>query len=554
MASTSDPATEAAVERPRSGVLLDVAVGGAVVLLCGIGLIAFLQGPHPFDPAKYFETGVYFPHVALDLWTLRIGLVGLVYGAVLIFGPSEASLYAVPIATGLLLAAAVYATMLVLFRDRVAAGAAGLVTTLNPVYLRNASSILPDTTATATFAAGFLCLILGGEGPWRRESVRRRDLVAAIAGVLFGATYLIREFSPILLPAVVAAVLLLRYPPRRMLILAGAALATAALELLYGAARAGDPFLHAHELFERGAEGAVRVQERLDAGQMLLLFPRLVVSWGSGWLLLLLLVLFGVALAVTRDRRLWILAAWCVSFWVVMTALGLVSLRSGTWILNITNVRYWYPILPPLVMGGFGGLVLLCRRFAPVATAARVVPIAAAALMLVLLVPGLAEFGSCASRDGWKTDPRARWVDLRGWFGTPEADRYDQLWTDWRTHRLVPAYTSTTFGRELWAGELHAFQKLDGATVAAAERANGVILVHKDHLWRDVPRPGASLLALRDDWAPIFVSGDGNTLVLAHDPPAAELAAAAGTWWVRGPAADVPAPGTCGLGPYERGS
>jgi hypothetical protein len=554
MATRSEPAAEVSLVRPRSGTLLDVAVGGAVVLVCGIALIAFLQGPHPFDPAKYFETAVHFPHVALDLWTLRIGLVGLVSAAVLVLGPSEASLYAVPIATGLLLAAAVYGTMLVLFRDRVAAGAAALVTTLNPVYLRNASSILPDTTATATFAAGFLCLILGGEGPWQRASARRKDVVAALAGVLFGATYLIREFSPILLPAVVAAVLLLRYPPRRILVLSGAALAAAALELLYGAARAGDPFLHAHELLERGAEGAVRVQARLDAAQMLLLFPRLVLSWRSGWLLLLLLVLFGVALAVTRDRRLWILAAWSVSFWVVMTALGLVSLRSETWILNITNVRYWYPILPPIVMGGFGGLVLLGRRFAPVATAARIVPIAAAALTLVLLAPGLAEFRSCAARDGWKTDPRARWVDLRGWFGTPEADRYDRLWTDWRTQRLVPAYTSTTFGRELWGGELHAFHELDAATVAAAERANGVILIHKDHLWRDVPRPGASLLALRDDWAPIFVSGDGNTLVLAHDPPAAELAAAPGTWWVRGPTADIPAPGTCGLGPYERGS
>src|SRR4249920_3674685 len=188
MASTSEPATEVSIDRPRSGVLLDVAVGGAVILVCGIALIAFLQGPHPFDPAKYFETAVYFPHVALDLWTLRIGLVGLVYGAVLIFGPSEASLYAVPIATGLLLAAAVYATMLVLFRDRVVAGAAALVTTLNPVYLRNASSILPDTTATATFAAGFLCLLLGGEGLWQRQSIRRKDVAAAVAGVLFGAT------------------------------------------------------------------------------------------------------------------------------------------------------------------------------------------------------------------------------------------------------------------------------------------------------------------------------------------------------------------------------
>jgi hypothetical protein len=54
---------------------LDLLVGGVVLLVYAAAQIAFLQGPHPFDPAKYFKTAVDFPHVPADLWTLRNGPV-----------------------------------------------------------------------------------------------------------------------------------------------------------------------------------------------------------------------------------------------------------------------------------------------------------------------------------------------------------------------------------------------------------------------------------------------------------------------------------------------
>jgi hypothetical protein len=208
---------------------LDWTVGAAVVVVCAIGLLVFLQGPNPFDPATYFDAALNFPGGGPNLFTLRIGLTLPVWITTLAFGASEAALYAVPLMTGLLLAGAVYGTTVVLFRDRLVAAGAALVTVLNAAYLLNASSIFPDTTATATFTAGFFCLVLGaGE----RLTGRWPAVAAVTSGVFFGWTYLIREFSPILAPAVIAALILLRYPWRRALLVVVAALATAAIELV----------------------------------------------------------------------------------------------------------------------------------------------------------------------------------------------------------------------------------------------------------------------------------------------------------------------------------
>jgi hypothetical protein len=529
---------------------LDWIVGGVVLLLSATGLLVFLQGPNPFDPATYFQAAIDFPRGGANLFTLRIGLTIPVRAAVLAFGASEAALYAIPIATALALAGAVYGTMLVLFRDRVLAAGAALVTVLNPVYLLNASSIFPDTTATATFAAGFFCLVLGAAAAERGGSQRSQTAAVVLAGVLFGWTYLIREFSPILLPAVAAAALLLRYPARRMLLLGGAALATAALELVYGLLRTGNPFLHAERILSHthaapGRHARVEnIQSQLDSVlDTAAVFPRLLLAWQSGWLLLVLLALFVVALVLVRDRRLWLFAAWLFSFWITMAALGLGSLPSGNWILNITEVRYWYAVLPALAMGGFAGLALLGERFLPVWRGVRAVPVLAAALSAATTVPGMVEFQSCAGHSGWANDARQSWVDLRGWFGSPAADRYGQLWTNWRTHRLVPAYTSTIFGGRLWDGTIQVFEHLDEDAVPAAARRDAVILVDTNH---GTP---AALADLRGDWRPIFTSADGNMVVLAYR---VAPSATAGEWWKPSLRPEPAEPGSCGLSPYER--
>ena len=433
---------------------LDWAVGGITVALYLVGQLVFLQGPVPYDPSWYFQTAADFPDVEPDLFTLRIGLLAPIHAALVVFGPSEAAFYAVPLLSGMALVGAVYATMLLLFRDRVLAGAAALVTGLNVSYLVNSSQIFPDLTATATFTAAFLCLLIGGSQ--EDTGSRARTVAVVCAGVLLGWSYLVREFSPILLPAVVALVLLLRYPLRRVALLAGVAVGTAALELLYGWVYMEDPFVHARLLLERGngdvVEGEVRmayIQDQLGSLlDTLLVLPRLLLAWDTGWVFILLAALSLFALVRFRDRRLWLLAAWFLSFLVVMAAVGLGSFSSGHWVLNITNIRYWYPIFPPLVMGAFGGLWLLLRSRFGGPRGLRSARLAAVALAAVVLLPGFREFSGCDEREAWRNDPAARWHELRTWFSTPEAEQATVVSTDRYTSRLPPGIYRVDLRRE----------------------------------------------------------------------------------------------------------
>ena len=546
--------SERADPRARRSARLDWAVGGITVSLNLLVQLVFLQGPHPFDPSWYFRTAADFPDVAPDLFTLRIGLLAPIRAALLVFGPSEAALYAVPLLSGMALVGAVFATMLLLFRDRVLAGAAALATGLNVNYLVNSSQIFPDLTATATFTIAFFCLLVGGSRP--EESSRRWVPTAAVVcgGVFLGWSYLVREFSPILLPVVVALVLLLRYPLRRIALLASAAVATVSLELLYGWTYQDDPVVHARLLRERGTsdvvDGEVRmayIQDQLGSlFDTLLVFPRLLLAWDIGWVFIVLAVLFLLALVLVRDRRLWLLTAWFLSFLVTMALVGLGSFSSGRWVLNITNIRYWYPIFPPLVMGAFGGLWLLLRgRF----DGPRGLPyarLAAVGLAAVVLLPGFREFSDCDAREAWRNDPAKRWHELRSWFSTPEAAQANVVWTDRYTSRLLPAYTASTFGRSVWDGDVETLASLGSVPPASGS----LLLVHKDRwsAWEDGPE---ALEGLREEWAPLFVTSDQRMVVLAPKAAGTQTAAA-GDWgelWT-GFVAAAPG-GTCGRNPYD---
>lgn len=518
--------------------------------------LLLLQGPHPFDPAYYFRTARGFPDVSPDLFTLRIGLLAPVRAAFIIFGPSEAGLYAVPLASGLVLAAAVYATMLLLFRDRVVAAGAALVAVLNVHYLANSSWLFPDTAATATFAAGFLCLVLGARHSKSGRAANLGNVATVCAGVLFGWTYLIREFSPVLLPVLVTAVFLFRYPLRRIALLTGAAIATASLELLYGWLVHGSPFVHLRLLLGRGsrpvppgkAETIERIQSQLDGiVDTVLVFPRILLAWRAGPVFLLLIAIFVLALAMRfRDTRLRVLAVWCFGFWIVMAVLGLGSLSSGRWIVNVTNIRYWYPILPALVMGAFGGLVLLApkRQLLRRISVAHALAIPLAALAVV---PGALEFRSCAKTFGWANDPFSRWHELRSWLAMPEAQRYDVIWTDRKTRRLVPGFTRTTFGTPVWTGSVTIIDRRRGRFAYPHNPERSLILVHRDRL---APTTVRRLARRLDGWSPIFVSEDGDMVMLAYSAASPEIGA--GREWsmplTRRPKAE---PGTCGI-PYVR--
>jgi hypothetical protein len=540
---------------------LDWAVGGLVVLVCTLVRLAVLQGPHPFDPAKYFRTAIDLPDVPADLFTLRFGLVVPVRAAMVVFGPSEVVLYGLPIVAAMVVAASVYATMVVLFSDRIVAAAAALVTVLNTNYLLNSSSIFPDTIGSATFAAGFLLLVLAWSRSRRGDEGRAVWILLAGAGVLFGWTYLIREFSVVLAPVVVAAALLMRFSLRRIGVLLGAFLAIAALQLLYGALVYGRPFVHADRLLGRSDSPFSRARGvRMEhiQGQLnnpldtILVFPRLLLTWQVGWIMLLLVGIFVAGLVLIRDRRLWILGIWCFGFWAFMAAVGLLTLPSGRWVLNITNIRYWYPIFPPLAMGAFGSVVLLMRRWISGSRGGRAGQAAVVGLAALALAPGLVEFQNCAEKDVWRNDPAERWDELRSWFAGAEAERYDRVLTDGHTYRLLPAFVHSPFGQTLWDGNVRRF----GGTSRIDPQANldgTVILIHVDR-FRWLPGAQRALDELRPEWSPVYQTGDGKMLVLAHEPAQADRTGGADRWWDLSsyPVAAGVSRSGCGLSPYER--
>ena len=514
-------------------------VGGGVVAAVAIAELAFRQGPQPYDSAKYFRTAVDFPDVPADIWTLRIGLVLPVRLAVLALGPSEAALYAVPFLVGLALAAATYGTTLLLAGDRVVAACAALVLALYGDVLLRSSAILPDPAATATFTASVFFLVLGARRPGRSGVAS-----AAAAGALFGATYLIREFSPILLPAAVAVGFVLRYPLRRAAVVAGTAVSTAALELVYGAVQYGDPLVHLRMLVFRDrladttGPGVVPVRDQLDGLlDTLAVFPRLVLAWNSGWAILALGAVFLVALVVRfRDRRLWLLAGWAGSYWLAMALLGLGSFPSGRWLLNITSLRYWFPLLPALVMGGFVGIAVLLPRHSRLAAGVVAAPVAALAAAALSIGPGLTEFARCADRDAWPNDQFGRWHDLRNWLATPEAARFDVIATDLTTSRLVPAFTSTTWGDRLWGGSVT-------ADPVARDRRQTLVLVHRARFGPDAE---AEIAGLRSGRVPVFASRDGELVALAA---VSETTGPGVAWPAREPRAAATR-GSCGTRPY----
>jgi hypothetical protein len=527
---------------------IDVLVGGAVVLVFALVQGALLRGPRPWDPARYWDSAVHFAHPEPDLFNLRIGVILPVRVAVVLYGPSEAALYTVPLLAGMVLTAAVFGTMLLLFDDRVVAAGAALATSLSAYYLIYSSFIFPDPLATAAFTAGIFFLVLGS----RRESSRRRIVSVVAAGALFAWAYLVREFSPlVLLPALVAALVVLRYKLRDALVLAAAALATWVAEPLYGLVRYDEPFLHLRFLTGRGGEPISQgrlarvehIQGQLDnVFDTLVVFPRLLVTWHVGWVFLGLLVLFGVALAVTRDRRLALLAAWLLSFWAVMAVLGLFTLSSGRWLLNITNIRYWSPALPPLVMGAFGGLALLASGRPRV----RRIPILSAAVAVVTLsavVPGVAQYRSCTRF--WPADPLGRWHELRSWLGTSEAQHYRVLLTDPQSRRYISAYSHSLFGKSLWDGQVNGVGRA-GELVPTTAPADTLVLVDRDEFrFRD------ALQRIRVGWAPVFSSSDGMMVALAARGPARADAVTSEQWWQlpRDPLGS-PRAQTCAMQPY----
>lgn len=528
---------------PRPTALLQdlLAIGVVLVVYAVIQTLLFI-GPQPYDPSYYFVSAPSFPHVPANVWMLRIGLMGPLAVAVRVFGTGRLTFFGVPILASAALGVAVYVIARLLSARRVVAASAALVTICNPIYLLDSTSLFPDVVATATFAVAIMLLILGGREELR-GSTRLPVVIAGVAGFVLGWTYLIREFSPILLPSVIVAVVLLRYPLRRVIVLVAAAVVTVSAELIYGAVRYGDALTRLHLLTAHSAGQHPRqfvpyYRYVHNVGEAALVFPNTLVTFAAGWVLIALLVLFVVALGLRPDRGLVMLAAWLFLFWAAMSIIGVLKSSNGEPVLGIAYIRYWYPVLPALIVGGFLGLQRLAAH-PRINLSTPTSGVLAVALVAAVLVPGTVEFAHCKSKDLWDGEPSQRWTEVHSWLASPAGAAYDLIVTDRPSKRLVRLYSRSLGGHVDWHGRAVGKR----AVTTPPHHPHALILIDRRRAL-----PGAN--SLGPDWQPVFVSSDGDVAILAHDPTTHASAKALRRWQAPLPRrADTP--GSCGVSKYR---
>lgn len=511
----------------RAGARPDVLLVAVIAIVYVIVQSHFLRVPDIGDQADYMEAAARLPDVTATHRHLRIGLLFPTRAAIAIFGYSEAAYRFVPYLAGLLLIGGTYALGRLWF-NRIVAVAAGLLVMLNPMVLLESSHLLPDLFAARLFTVACALLVALGLRPEAARAGRGATALLVVAGVLLGWSYLVREFILMVFPVVVVIFLAYRINWRRMIPLALGALPVFALELLWGLIVYGDPIVRARAVFGRpaGSPGRLAQLEQLreagaigrPPGEILATFWRALSGGASAPLFAVLGLAFLIATALLRDRRFLVLMAWAGGLWAFLTFNGFLEDEyGGPLFLRIDKLRYWFPIFPPLLVGGVGAVIALAGRLGRDGRAVRSIGVAAVvALTGGTLWGGLGEVSDRASL--WDAGGAGQYRDFRPWLAS-EGHRWSTISTDSWTARVLPIYTRRTLGTRVWDGSI---ERLDtsGRFIALADVLPGLVVIDtatlarlgSPRLGRDVP---VYLTSPPADWRLVGAFADDRLLVYA---------------------------------------
>jgi 4-amino-4-deoxy-L-arabinose transferase-like glycosyltransferase len=444
------------------------------------------------------------------------------------FGYSEVTYHAFPVAAALLLFGSVYAIGRMMFGRLVGAVSAVVLGCVGLVVVAG-TELLPDLPATALFTAAIALTVA-----LRRGLLAHRRIWLAVIGVLLGWSYLVREFIVFVWPLV--PVLLWRRIGRWDALWALVPVAlTGVGETAFNAWLYGDPLARLH-----AGSGLGNLPSRPEVARTFHDLPLWVYLWrlpqqlatlpeGPGLLFLLAVTLGAGAFCAVRLVRAWrghggssgegtadegpddapyvrragVFALWIMLLWVPLTLLGGV-LDPAHPKLRLQLLRYWYPVFPAFVLGGVAVLWLLARAVrlpARVRSAAPTVIVCCVALA----VTGLAVLGR-TGRPGWAGSPRVSsdaLPEFRSWLARSGART---VWADTKLFRILPIYFVSPTGRRVWRGHLRPL-------VDAARPAAGDYVVAYSVGSDACPRCGdaakAALPGIPSTWHAVLTSHDG---------------------------------------------
>jgi hypothetical protein len=513
------------------------AVDWLLVLLLVAGQMAiqtiYLRPPFVSDQMVYFTGALELPSADPNHWTLRIGLLFLIRLAQEAFGYAEAAYYFVPYLSGAGLVAATYWLGRLLF-GRAVGAASAVIVFVNPYVLRESSELLPDIPAAAAFAGAATLLISTGQRHKKTGQLTPRDRMFMVsAGILVGLSYLIRDVIAVFLfPVVPIIFLVFRLPLRNLPHVALPALGMFGVEILWGALVYSDPLVHLRIILaRRNPEEVLRARASMRAQpgfftQTLLVLPRIFLQWATGELFLGLAGLLLAATVIMRDRRVGILAVWALVVWISLTALGLIGDPGGRAGLRITKARYWFPIFPPLVVGGVAGAWLLVGRLL---SGSRLRAATASAVVMVLTLSiALATADQVGRWSIFVRSGSGHFSELRSWLASSDGGNGQILRTDHLTAQVLPMYTRTTFGSPVWSGTVEPFREvleddrhLDNplcfAETARGAGEAGIVVLHSQSVRSMLPecgfRPALDLLGPPGGRVPLMVTSNAQVIV-----------------------------------------
>lgn len=413
----------------------------------------------PTDPWHYVRSALEFPSANwVPLGFTRYGIILATIPPAFIFKNAEASYYFWP-----LVSAAVLAAMLYLVGRRLWSPIAGVVavvlTFTNTIVFYNLSRGYPDIMSMALVISALFCALMARD----RGLTGRAALGWLLAtGFLLGWGFEVRETALLAWPVVFAVLWRRGSVLRTYAIVAAPVLLWAAIDIGLSGIIYGDPLLKLHTLTGSNPTGVGNVpppppialddEDRTRIGYFLAI-PQAALQRPDG-LWLVGSGILAVLAVLVPNRGLRLASFGFISLYGLNLLLGGVLLPDrpfGT----LINPRYWIQYFPfiALVIGGlvsvFSGWVL--GRAGGSSRGLRVVVVGGVAAAACLIpvwhaaryVPNVPSF-AVNGGNGMQ--------ELRAFLDGKDFE-VDQVWTDWQTKRLLPAYQRPVLGGEkVWNG------------------------------------------------------------------------------------------------------
>ena len=483
----------------------------------------FLNPPVLTDQMEYYFTAIRFPHLPSNpnIGSMRIGLelpVSILYR---IFGSSEVAYYTVPLLSFSLLAISIYLIGKGLFSRRIGFFSALLVMFI-PNLLQECGHLLPDVPATAISSAGFAVLItsFGNKNTERNFTSRKSRFLFILAGILFGWSYLVKEYLAILFFLIPLIFWILEIPFRNIIPVAVAMLVMYGIEIAIGIIYYQNPLVRFLAASPRETEGEIQK----DIPRIISYFGRLLVkSGGDGILFLMCLgVVNAIVSSIKKDKPYIFLLAWILLVYLLFTFAGLLPVIFN-WqdivLMRLHKFRYWIPILPPMVIAGVALLDILLHTLYSKIKDFKISESVFSSVLLSILLSLICFHGIMTIQDDpdFIRNGADHYLELRQ-FLKENDDSINVIWINRDNkrafERILPMYIRTPFGKLIWHGAFK-YINTDDLYLRADEIDTGYIIVDRDFMIPEVYGVPDYLETPPADWKMVFESQNKKLALFA---------------------------------------